>query len=159
MLHQLNTLEMVQSTIINNKSTFIVKNTKTENQMDFTVVLSKENTNSKIYYVYLKHTKSYYIGSISVTNVLSMGEEKVYRTFTISKNIHDESIEIVAKANIFSKLIEFIYQKQTLPVGIEFYHTGLCRRCGKKLTQLKYVDLGIGPNCLKNEVRKVTTND
>jgi len=151
MLHQLDTLDKVQQFIINKRSNFIVKNCYSGHQITFKVKLKEEKNNKKIYFVYLEYIRRYYIGVITTENVLSDGLEITNKYFSLSEKLQKETKEVWGKGEIFQKLFKFVIIDKTLPRNIEFYHVGLCCKCGKKLTKLKYIELGIGQKCLESE--------
>lgn len=152
MLHKLDTLEKIRDYVVNIHSNFIIKNTNTNNSIEFYIKLKKNSTiNKRIYYVYLKYIRSYYIGTIIFEDIISDGKDRINKWFTLSKNIHTEIVEVNVKSVIFQKFFEFIYIKEELPNGIEIYHTGQCAVCGRKLTNPKYMEIGIGPKCIKNK--------
>lgn len=150
MLHILETLEIVQNYIVNTKSDFVIKNMKSGNSFEYRVEINTTSckTNKNIYYIYTKHIESVYIGMIVFENVIINGETTIQKNFFISKRIQEMTDGIQKRGYIFQALFKLIYQDQKMPIGIEFYHTGLCAVCGRKLTNPKYMAIGIGPKCL-----------
>jgi len=115
-----NSLFTVINTLTTKRFTFKVKKHKTED-VHFVSVL----TNPDVYE---------YIGFLKYSNFLHSNKS------SISKD--SQSV----------KVFSYIYQKlkqNTLPEFVEFWHEGVCGKCGRKLTVPDSIESGFGPECIK----------
>jgi hypothetical protein len=118
-------------------SIFTVINTLTTKRFTFKV---KKHKTEDVYFVsVLTGTDAYqYIGFLKYSNFLYSNKS------TISKD--SQSV----------KVFSYIYQKlkeKNLPEFVEFWHEGVCGKCGRKLTVPESIESGFGPECIKR-VRK-----
>lgn len=110
---------------------FTVKNNQSGNHMVFKVVKSKK-ADKEIYFVI---TNGEFLGSIFDRN-----------KFVLSPKckLSIDSPEVKAFAFIFDRLL-----KKSMPAKVEIWHSGRCCKCGRKLTDVQSIKLGIGPECLR----------
>ena len=121
--------------LLGGKANFILRNIKTNNNLNYKIILSKNNED--IFNIYFKSTKWIFLGQINNSK----------QNFTINwmmpKTYKKEAI-------IFGTFYEIIFKEDRLPKGIEILYTGHCGHCGRLLTKPKYIELGIGQYCLDN---------
>lgn len=119
------------------KSKFTIKSTKTGKH--FTYRIKRPRQFNGLYFVSIltgsdNQTDYTYIGTVSLTE---------YKHSYKSK-IQDTALGVVSFKWFFDHLIT-----KTLNDQIEFYHMGLCCRCGRELTHPASILSGLGPECVK----------
>jgi len=122
-------------------SIFTVKNVKTGNRFTYKVERadprSGQYPDSVIYFVSvlngLANTNSfYYLGIIRNEDYIHGRKSRISRK---------------AQSNlVFQWLFDNI---DNLPKIVEFWHEGLCGRCGRKLTVPDSIESGFGPECVR----------
>lgn len=137
-MYKLN-LENSQRYILGGKANFIVKDTNNQDHIEFKV--RQDPKNESIYYIRYKGIDWYYIGYIIVS------QDKALFYPSIKGEMTDDNL---LKADIFKKLILYIYHLNSLPKNIEILYTGVCSVCGRKLTDPIYIEIGVGKICLEN---------
>lgn len=144
-IHKLNNFNHIQNYILGGRADFIVAEKDSDIHFNYTVTQDKKD--ESLYYVRYKSLSSIVIGIVKTE--ATKVDEDIYNLpkFTLKKHIQSEFIH---KAQVFNKLILYIYYLQKLPNNIEILYTGICSICGAKLTNPKYIEIGIGPTCLKN---------
>ena len=128
------TKDIALSFILGGNSTFTCLNVKTSNRFTFKVSKHKKDN---IYFVkVLTGTDQYtYIGVIDKSSVY--------------KHSSKSSIKPDSQS---AKVFNYIYNMlklNLLPDFIEIWHSGLCGKCGKKLTVPSSIKSGFGPDCFK----------
>jgi hypothetical protein len=144
-MYKLN-LENVQKYILGGKADFIIRDINNEDHINFKV--KKDVKNDRVYYVTYKSIDWLYLGKIEIY-INSKKDEKDFVNFkalTTGKITEDVKL----KCEIFYKFILWIYHKETLPINIEVMYSGKCSVCNRKLTDPKYIEIGIGKHCLEN---------
>lgn len=144
-LHKLNKIEYIQNYILGGRADFVISDITKDIHLNYTVTVDKRD--ASIYYVRFKSLESIYIGLIKITE--TKVNEDVYNIpkFTTKKFLKEE---YNYKAEVFNKLLLYIYYLNKLPNNIEFLYTGTCSICNRKLTNPKYIEIGIGEKCLQN---------
>jgi len=92
----------------------------------------------------------YIHGGNSIFTVINTLTTKRF-TFKVKKHKTE-----VSKDSQSVKVFSYIYQKlkeKNLPEFVEFWHEGVCGKCGRKLTVPESIESGFGPECIKR-VRK-----
>lgn len=144
-LHRL-IIDKLPDFILGGWADFIVSEIGNTNHINFKV---KQDPNRKdTYYVRYKSIDWKYIGYIKVK--LNDPDRLTYKPLFFPCNKKDKMTdEMINIATIFKKLVLYIYHLNTLPSNIEVLYAGKCSRCGRELKDPKYIDIGIGPTCLK----------
>ncbi len=133
----------IQNFILGGNSNFIIRNKNNEHHINFIVkqvkikLPNKEIELTDNYNVYYKSHSKILIGFIN----------KPTNVFHPNKSI---SKIFVPETNTFNSLHNFIYNRNMIPNNIEILYTGHCCKCGKLLTDPKYIEIGIGKWCLEN---------
>lgn len=87
---------------------------------------------------------SVYCNNVYVASVYSVSPDHfVEDGYSISKS---SAAEAANMAYTFHYFIHHIV-KGTLPEQFHVYHTGICGRCGRELTDPESIKAGIGPTC------------
>lgn len=129
--------ENIKPFLLGGKADFIVKNTKTNNHLNYVITKKELNEVDYIYYVYYKSHIKIYLGFLNDKGIIFTPDWKVEEKYHKQRDI-------------FGKLHNFIFNRNKYPNDIEIGYTGECSVCGRKLTNPKYIELGIGEWCLKN---------
>lgn len=137
MIYKLNLIN-TQRYILGGRADFIVQDINTQDHIEFKV--KQDAKNDKVFYVRYKSIDWIYIGKIEIYNSLP-----IFRVSIKGKFSDDENL----KSQIFYKLILYIYYIENLPCNINILYTGTCSRCGRKLTDPEYIEIGIGKVCLE----------
>jgi hypothetical protein len=119
--------------ILAGKSKFVVTNKKTTNQFTFAVSKSKDE---KFYFVSGGSSKE----SLSYLGTINQLGYKHGKRSSIKK---DSQVNLVFDY-VFNKLLN-----KKLPEFIEISHYGFCGRCGRSLSVIDNINMGIGPECIK----------
>jgi len=116
-------------------STFTIENSLTGNHFTFKINKLEEK---EIFFVKVL------TGSNNETDYQFFGTIFEKKTFRFSKKskIGETAQSVKSFVWFFDKL-----KTNTLPACINFYHEGLCGRCGRKLTTPDSVSIGFGPEC------------
>lgn len=139
----------IKEFLLGGYANFVLKNITNNHHIEYTIKIKEETRklNRTLYFVSYKSTEWQYIGILVREKVLSNGQEKEEINFHFKTDI---SVDHYLQAKTFKGLIEFIYHKDKLPNNVEILYTGQCSICNRKLTDPKYINIGIGPTCLKN---------
>lgn len=118
--------------ILGGKSTFTLKNPKTNNRLTYNV--SKHKKDDIYFAKVLTGPNTWgFIGSIKPNGK--------FRHSNKSK-ISSESQSVKVLDFVTSRL-----KNDNLPVFIEIWHEGKCCKCGRSLTDPESIKVGMGPNC------------
>lgn len=139
-LHKLN-LENAQRYILGGKADFVIRDINTQDHIEFKV--RQDIKNNKIYYVRYKSIDWLYIGVLEIWN-----DKPVFRVSIKGKMTED----MILKSQVFYKFILYVYHILNLPCNIDILYTGVCSRCGRKLTDPIYIEIGIGKICLEKSL-------
>ena len=134
----------IEAFVLSGNAHFVIKSLKTGVKLQYKLILKE-----KVWWVKVKlhgpvfdddgnYTSSYqYIGFI----------KKGYPTYKFikAKNVSQTDKNVLA----FIWFLQFV--GKPLPSTIEFYHIGRCGKCGRKLTDIKSIAIGLGPTCAKRE--------
>ena len=151
------TLENLKPFLLGGKSDFIIRNKTNNNHLNYSIKLNHNKSSQKqetipneklIYYVYFKSTQKEYIGtiisSITLHNTKPLKSIVFYPT---NKSSILDKPDITKQINTFTLFFDFIFNKNKIPNNVEVLYTGECCKCGKKLTDPKYIERGIGAWC------------
>ena len=139
MIYKINELEYIQNFILGGRANFVINDMETGDHIEFKV---KRKIDTEIYYVQYKSIDWVYIGYIHTVKVDDLNVP-VFK----KKDIKGAERAVY----IFDLLIKFFYYIQRIPTNIEFLYTGICSRCGRKLTDPEYIRIGIGKVCLTKD--------
>lgn len=131
--------------LIGGEADFIITNLKTGNHINFIFVhpkdTEKKKYNDNLYYIYYMSNKKIYLGAIHIFIDKGLVDSK------ISDKLNEDEIQ---KHYIFEHLIRYILWLKRYPKGVKITYTGKCSKCSRKLTDPKYIEIGIGKYCLEN---------
>ena len=138
--HKLENIEDIKRFIFGGKAIITIESKRTGKWFTFKVVKSSKNENS-IYFVSLltgvnNDTSYNYMGTIF--------EEKDKFNFRLTKKskFTENSLSYKSFYFFFNLLIN-----NKLHEEINVYHSGVCGRCGRKLTVPESLITGFGPEC------------
>lgn len=120
--------ENLKTYLFGGNADFILKDTRNNDYINYNIVKYPND----IFRVYHKSAKKTYIGNI------------IGKIFTILDKEASNDI-----ATIFSKFHYILIYTDKLPSNIDVYYTGKCSVCNRTLKNPKYIDIGIGIECLK----------
>lgn len=120
------------------------------------VTFLNTDTNNRFTYKISKHKKSpiYYVSVLTSPDIYTyIGIINIDNKFIHSPKSHincnSQSVKVFSW--IFNKLN---LNKDLIPNCIEFYHSGKCGKCGKRLTVPFSIETGFGPECIKKVMNK-----
>ena len=153
--HQLTDVNNIKKFILAGKAIFTLESTRTGNWFTYKVN-KKEFKNRETGEV----EKIYYFVSIlrgprndSDYTYLGIINPKFYVNTTSKSKISNDSISFKALHFFVSYL-----RKGELHDEINFYHEGVCGKCGRKLTTPSSVSVGLGPICRSYDEPKKVSN-
>mgnify|MGYP001497714240 CR=1 FL=1 len=122
------------------KAIFTVKNNKGEH---YTYkIVKKENT-------------PYFVSSFTGTDNTAWTHYTYLGVFDIQA--HEVKLTKASKfaldsleVKIFNWAVKSVVEAKTLPEGYGILHENYCGKCGRLLTNPESIELGIGPECIKN---------
>lgn len=123
--------EHLNKYIFGGKADIILKDIRNNDYINFYIL-----KNSKNFVVYYKTFKLIKIGEIKHSNdfiILEPFKQNLDKDYT----------------KIFIKFFNIIFIDKKIPNNIEVYYTGKCSICGRTLKNPKYIEIGIGVECLK----------
>lgn len=133
-LHKL-TIESLPQFILGGYADFIVSEIDSRDHINFKV---KQDARDKHkFYVRYKSIDWIYIAYFQTD-----GENFRYMS-------QSTTIDGKLKSDIFRKLLLFIYFGRKVPSNLEILYSAQCSKCGRELKDPKYIEIGIGPTCLK----------
>lgn len=132
------TIEVLPDYIFGGKANFIIKELNSKDHIEFKIRQDVKDKN--IYFVRYKSIDWKYIGILN---------KKDLRFFPVieASELTKEKLDVT---EVFYKLMIFILQLKRLPLNLEVLFTGECSICGRKLTDPKYIKIGIGSTCYNN---------
>jgi hypothetical protein len=125
------------------KATFTLRSVQTQKRYTYKVSAMKDRTDPK------KKVKGYFfvalmIGPDNDNHFTYLG---MIRNGVFSHTIRSR-IQVTAESfKAFDFVWRWLHTKPELHPQIEFWHSGRCGHCGKKLTVPESIALGIGPIC------------
>jgi hypothetical protein len=123
--------EHLSQYLFGGKADIILKDIRNNDYINF-FIIKKFNT----YIVYYKTFKLIEIATIIITSN--------FYALNLNKNNIDKDY-----TKIFNQFFTMIYLERKTPSNIEVYYTGKCSVCGRTLKNPKYIEIGIGSECLK----------
>lgn len=146
-IYKIEEIENIQNYILGGKSDFIVNEIEKDIHINFQVKRSSKD--KEVYFVSYKTIEWKYIGFIRTYSL--QGKESFYNIpiFFPVKESSNVTEDQIFKSILFRKLIIYIYFLNKLPDNISILYTGVCSVCSRKLTDPKYIRIGIGKICLE----------
>lgn len=136
--------EHLKAFLLGGKADFVLINKTNQHHLNYKILFRSEVDNKKTYFVFFVSTKDIYIGNITIY------DNKLDGYFYENKKTGGQYIKPL---KIFVGLFYFIFRKNQLPNNVEIGYSGVCFVCNRKLTDPKYIAMGIGQKCLeKNEL-------
>lgn len=122
--------------ILAGKSTFTLKNNKTESRFTYKVSKCKDKQKEGLFFVKAHVNSAYqYIGYIS------------NNSFRYGSKSHLQKTDLSVTA--FEVCFNNILSQRKFHSSLEVWHEGRCGRCGRILTVPESIISGIGPECAK----------
>jgi len=141
MKNKLTDVSHLQKFLLGGKAEFTIINEKSKNKYTYRFIRNESNKTVYFIRIVYENGKDYYIGYFTIA-----GEPvSIPQTPRISNKIDDADRQAF---EIISWLIQILYRQNRMPIGCEIQHNGRCSVCNRTLTNPKYVEIGIGPECL-----------
>ena len=147
-VRQLSQVSSILSYMLAGNATFTVRSKLTGMRYTYRVRVPKYNSQKtqfdKVWFVQVlvgpDNNSSYkYLGMITQSkDVISF---KVTTASLVNGMAKGQS------GKTFAWLFRMLTVTSVLPEQVEFWHSGTCGRCGKKLTVPESIEMGIGPDC------------
>jgi hypothetical protein len=131
----------LQKFLLGGKAEFTIINNNSKNRYTYKFLRSESDTGVYFIRIVYEDRKNYYLGFFRVMFRPVM----TVQTARISQTIEDcdrQAFEII------SLLLIILYGQNRMPIGVEIQYNGRCSVCNRVLTNPKYVEIGIGPECL-----------
>lgn len=138
------TIDKLPAYILGGRANFIVRDINIDVHIEYKI--KRDKNNGRIYHISYKSIDWVYIGVLELWII----EGKTLVKF-VAKNVIRITDDMIDKAIIIRKLILNIFYLSRLPNNIEIIYTGVCSVCNRKLTDPKYIEIGIGKICLENK--------
>lgn len=123
--------------VFGGRGKFTLKSTKSDKIIKYKVSKCKKNDDILFISVYSNR----YYEFIGVMNI-------IHSTYTHSKKSKIPFDDDGVRGIVW--LMEQFRGTNEFPIGMEFYHMGICCCCGRTLEVTDNIQLGIGPICFKN---------
>lgn len=153
--HRLKDIDSIQSYILGGRADFILNDIEIDNHINFQS--RRDSKDKSIYFIKYKSIDWIYIGFIRTKEIKI--DNEIYNIpffYPIKEGVIYNKIkttkEQIEKSNIFSNFIKYVYYIGIVPRNLEVLYSGICCKCGRKLTDPLCIEMGIGETCLRNSL-------